>query len=89
MATLIFTQQLARFLAVPSVVTDARTLRAALEIAFAANPALKSYVVDEQWHLRKHVVIFIDSERLRDRRNLDVPLGADSTAHILQALSGG
>lgn len=89
MATLIFTQQLARFIAVPTVTTDANTLRAALVDAFADNPALKSYVVDEQWHLRKHVVIFLDGERVRDRSNLDLPLAPHSTAYILQALSGG
>lgn len=73
--------------------TVATTLRAGLDAAFQLNPRLRGYVLDEQGHLRKHVVIFIDGVRVRDRRcghdMLDVPLLSDSTVHILQALSGG
>lgn len=89
MARLIFTQQLARFIAVPQVETGASTLRAGLETAFAAYPLLRGYVLDEQGHLRDNVAIFIDSRRCAERVRLDCPLGPDSTVHILQALSGG
>lgn len=89
MARLIFTQQLARFTAVPQVDTGAGELRAGLETAFAANPLLRGYVLDEQGHLRENVVIFIDGRRCRERVRLDDPLRPDSTVHILQALSGG
>ncbi len=89
MAHLIFTQQLARFLPVPTLATDATTLRAALDTVFAANPRLGGYVLDDQGRLRENVVIFIDGRRTRERIRLDDPLRADSTVHILQALSGG
>ncbi|GGC16834.1 MoaD/ThiS family protein [Pseudoduganella buxea] len=89
MAHLIFTQQLARFLPVPELATDARTLRAALDTVFAANPRLGGYVLDDQGRLRENVVVFIDGRRTRERIRLDDPLRADSTVHILQALSGG
>ena len=89
MAQLTFTQQLARFMAVPQVVTDARQLRAALDAAFAAHPRLRGYVLDDQGHLRENVVIFIDGLRSRERILLDDPLRADSKVYILQALSGG
>ena len=89
MAQLIFTQQLARFFAVPQVDTTASVLRAALEQAFAGQPRLRSYVLDEQGHLRANVVIFIDGQRSRDRQLLDDVLRADSQVYILQALSGG
>lgn len=89
MAQLNFTQQLARFMAVPQVATDARQLRAALDAAFAAHPRLRGYVLDDQGHLRENVVIFIDGLRSRERILLDDPLGADSKVYILQALSGG
>jgi molybdopterin synthase sulfur carrier subunit len=89
MAQLNFTQQLARFMAVPQVVTDAPQLRAALDAAFAAHPRLRGYVLDEQGHLRENVVIFIDGLRSRERILLDDPLRADSKVYILQALSGG
>lgn len=89
MAQLIFTQQLARFLAVPHVATEASDLRTALEQAFAGQPRLRSYVLDEQGHLRANVVIFIDGQRSRERQRLDDALQPDSQVYILQALSGG
>jgi len=89
MPRLVFTQQLARFTPAPEVDTDARTLGQALEAAFAVNPALRGYVLDEQARVRPHVVVFVDGERVRDRRRLDRPLAPGSTVHVLQALSGG
>jgi molybdopterin synthase sulfur carrier subunit len=89
MARLIFTQQLARFTAVPQVDTGAAVLRAGLESAFEANPLLRGYILDEQGHLRENVAIFIDGRRSRDRIRLDDPLAPTSTVYILQALSGG
>ena len=89
MAKLVFTQQLRRFLAVPEVDTAAATLRAALEDAFHANPQLRGYVLDDQGHLRRHVTVFIDGLRLRDRVKLDDALQPGSQVHVLQALSGG
>ncbi len=89
MARLIFTQQLARFTTLPQVDTNAAQLRAGLDSAFAVNPLLRGYVLDEQGHLRENVVIFIDGRRSLDRSRLDDPLKPDSTVYILQALSGG
>jgi molybdopterin synthase sulfur carrier subunit len=89
MARLIFTQQLARFTAVPQVDTSAATLRGGLDSAFAANPLLRGYVLDDQDHLRENVVVFIDGRRSEERVRLDDPLTPHSTVYILQALSGG
>ncbi|MGH8852931.1 MAG: MoaD/ThiS family protein [Telluria sp.] len=89
MAQLHFTQQLARFTSVPQVETGAASLRLGLESAFALNPLLRGYVLDDQGHLRDNVVIFIDGRRCADRRRLDDPLQADSRVYVLQALSGG
>jgi len=85
MAQIIFTQQLARFLPVPTLETSAASLRAALDGAFAANPRLGAYVLDEQGQLRANVVVFIDGKR----SDLDEPLRQDSKIYVLQALSGG
>ncbi|KQV59001.1 MULTISPECIES: MoaD/ThiS family protein [unclassified Duganella] len=85
MAQIIFTQQLARFLPVPTLETRAATLRAALDEAFAANPRLGAYVLDEQGRLRANVVVFIDGKR----SELNEPLRSDSKIYVLQALSGG
>ncbi|GGY25306.1 MoaD/ThiS family protein [Pseudoduganella sp. SL102] len=89
MALIIFTQQLARFLPVPQLVTQAATLRAALDEVAAADPRLGAYVLDDQGRLRANVVAFIDGRRCHDRALLDDPIRPDSTIHILQALSGG
>lgn len=89
MARLVFTQQLRRFTEVPEIATSATALRAALEEAFALNPRLRAYILDEQGHLRRHVVVFIDGRRVHDRVKLDDPLTTASSIHVLQALSGG
>jgi hypothetical protein len=89
MPHLFFTQQLARFTQAPQVETPATGLRDGLEAAFAVNPRLRGYVLDDQGHLRENVVIFIDGRRCADRARLDDPLRPDSKVYVLQALSGG
>lgn len=89
MARFIFTQQLARFIAVPQVDTQAATLRAGLDGVFAAHPQLRGYVLDDQGHLRANVVVFIDARRCSERVRLSDVLRPDSVVHVLQALSGG
>jgi hypothetical protein len=89
MARIVFTQQLRRFTETPQLDAPAATLRAALEAAFALNPRLRGYVLDDQDHLRPNVVAFIDGRRCRDRVRLDDALRPDSEVHVMQALSGG
>ncbi len=89
MARIRFTQQLRRFTETPEFDTDSLTLRAALDAAFAINPQLRGYVLDDQGHLRVNVVVFIDGRRSTDRVLLSDPLHSDSQVHVLQALSGG
>jgi molybdopterin synthase sulfur carrier subunit len=89
MPTIAFTPQLRRFTVTPEVTSRATTLRAALEDAFAQNPQLRGYVLDDQGHLRANVVVFIDGRRSDDRVALAEPLAADAKVHVMQALSGG
>jgi sulfur-carrier protein len=89
MARIVFTPQLRRFIDVPDVHSNATHLRAALEDAFANNPRLRGYVLDDQQHLRANVVVFIDGVRCTDRRSLIDAVSPTSTVHVLQALSGG
>ena len=89
MPRLVFTPQLRRFTETPDVQTAAPRLRGALEAAFALNPRLRGYVLDEQGHLRANVVVFIDGRRCADRVRLDAELQPDSQVYVLQALSGG
>ena len=88
-ARIVFTQQLRRFTETPEIDTPAATLRAALDAAFALNPRLRGYVLDEQGHMRGNVVAFIDGRRCMDRVRLADALAPDSEVYVLQALSGG
>ena len=89
MAHIHFTPQLARFIDAPTIDSGAARLREALEEAFAVQPALRGYVLDDQGRLRENVVIFIDGRRARDPRLLDDPLNPASMVYVMQALSGG
>lgn len=89
MARIVFAPHLPRFTEVPELNAPAATLRAALEAAFAVNPRLRSYVLDDQGHLRANVVAFIDGRRCTERMVLADPLQPHSEVHGLQALSGG
>lgn len=84
-----FTPQLRRFVETPEVDCGAATLRGALDAAFAANPRLRGYVLDDQGHLRPNVMVFIDGQRCADRVALADPLQAASQVYVMQALSGG
>jgi len=86
---IVFTPQLRRFVDTPEVTSDAVTLRAALDDAFARQPRLRGYVLDDQGRLRPNVVIFIDGRRSTDRIALTEALEPGSTVFVLQALSGG
>jgi sulfur-carrier protein len=89
MVHIAFTPQLRRFVTVPELDTDAATLRGGLEAAFALNPKLRGYVLDDQGHLRANVVVFIDGRRCQDRHGLADALAPGAKVHVLQALSGG
>ncbi len=52
-------------------------------------PGFAFYVCDELGRLRMHVNIFVEQERIVDRKNLSDRLGPDSRVFIMQALSGG
>ena len=49
-------------------------------------PGLRFRVADEQGRLRKHVNVWLGSERVRD---LEAPLDGVDEVVIMQALSGG
>ena len=89
MPRIVFTPQLRRVTETPDVQGRSTVLRSLLEEAFAVNPRLRGYVLDDQGHLRPNVVIFIDSRRCTDRVLLADAVDPGSTVHVLQALSGG
>jgi molybdopterin synthase sulfur carrier subunit len=84
-----FTPSLQRFVSCPDVRVDGSTVRDALSEVFATTPTLRSYLVDEQGALRKHVTVFVDGTPVRDRVRLSDALQPDSDIDVMQALSGG
>ena len=84
-----FTQNLQRHLSVPSVEAPGTTVREVLDEAFRQNPKLRSYVLDDQARLRKHLVIFVDGQIIEDRENLSDAVDSGSELLVMQALSGG
>jgi len=85
----VFTSNLQRHVSCPESQVAAGTVRSALAQVFAAQPQARGYVLDEQGHLRKHVVIFVDGRRVRDREQLSDPVHEASEVYVLQALTGG
>jgi sulfur-carrier protein len=89
MPTVEFAPALTRHVPCPSQRVDAETLRAALDAAFAAAPTLKSYVLDEQGCVRKHVAVFVNAEMIASRHELDISLKPRDRVMVIQALTGG
>jgi molybdopterin synthase sulfur carrier subunit len=84
-----FAPALTRHVACPPQRVQAATLRAALDAAFVAAPAMRNYVLDEQGAVRKHVAVFVNAQMIRDRAGLDIPLQNEDKIMVIQALTGG
>jgi len=68
---------------------EAATLGAALDAYFATAPRARSYILDDQGRLRRHVAVFIDGELLVDKKDLGRRVTPTSEIYVMQALSGG
>jgi len=89
MAYLEFAPALQRHAAAPPIDAPVDSLQSLLAAAFERQPALQSYVLDEQGCVRKHVAVFLNGRLLHDRKRLGVPLQTDDRIYVAQALSGG
>ena len=89
MARVVFTQNLQRHVACPPAQADGATVRAVLAAVFAGNERARGYVLDERGALRKHMIVFVNGEQVRDRDGLADPVPPDGEVYVLQALSGG
>jgi molybdopterin synthase sulfur carrier subunit len=88
-AQIVFTTHLQRQIECPPRDVSGATLRESLEEVFADNPKLRSYILDDQQGVRKHVMIFLDGEPINDRIHLSDPVSETSEIYVMQALSGG
>ncbi|MBS1574202.1 MAG: MoaD/ThiS family protein [Bacteroidetes bacterium] len=90
MPTVKFTYALRRFFkTLKDTSAKSETLQEVLEELEKEYPGIRSYIVDDQGILRKHVNIFIDGKLINDRTTLSDPFNKDSEIYIMQALSGG
>lgn len=84
-----FTGHLRRYMALSAVDVEGATVRAALDAAFAREPRLRGYVVDEQGSLRRHVNVFVNGQPVVDRTKLSDAVAPTDEIYVLQALTGG
>ena len=84
-----FTANLQRHVACPPADVEGKTVREALDAVFARNERARGYVLDEQGALRKHMMVFIDNDLIRDRIHLSDPVSPTGEIYVMQALSGG
>lgn len=89
MPRVVFTANLQRHVSAPPVEVAGDTVREVLENAFASNPKLRGYVLDERGALRQHMVIFVNGDQVRDRTHLSDAVPPHGEVYVLQALSGG
>ncbi len=84
-----FTANLQRHLSCPAQDVPGDTVRAVLEAVFAASPMLRSYILDDQDRVRRHVAIYVNGERILDRERLGDAVRETDEVFVFQALSGG
>jgi len=89
MALVVFPPAMQRHVAAPPVTAAGGTVREVLDNAFGERAAVRSYVLEDDGGLRKHMALFVDGVQIRDRSGLSDPVRPDSRVEILQALSGG
>lgn len=87
--TVEFAPALTRHVACPRQQVAAGSLADVLDRAFAAAPALRPYVLDEQGAVRKHVAVFVNGAMIARRDDLSQPLASEDRVHVIQALTGG
>ena len=84
-----FTANLRRLVDCPAAEVAGATVGEALEAVFTRTPQLRGYIVDDQGALRRHVVVFVGGEAVRDRVRLTDAVAPDAEIAVMQALSGG
>lgn len=84
-----FTANLQRHLSAPSLEVGGAVVREVLEAVFAEQPLLRSYILDDQGRLRRHVNVFVNSVMVADRAGLSDAVSPTDEVYVFQALSGG
>ncbi|MDZ4658445.1 MAG: MoaD/ThiS family protein [Bythopirellula sp.] len=89
MAIVHFTSHLLSFVNCEPVEVGGETVGAALAAVFTGRDQLRTYILDDQGRLRRHVMIFVDGQMIADRLGLSDAVNSNSEIYVMQALSGG
>jgi molybdopterin synthase sulfur carrier subunit len=89
MAVVHFTSHLQSFVNCEPIPVEAGTVGDALKAALSGRDQLRSYVLDDQGRVRRHVMLFVDGQMVIDRVGLSEAVGPNSEVYVMQALSGG
>ena len=90
MPTVKFTYALRRFFpGIKDTAARGASIAAILNEMESRYPGIRSYILDEQGQLRRHVNIFINGVLIDDRDKLGDKFEENSEIYIMQALSGG
>jgi molybdopterin synthase sulfur carrier subunit len=89
LARVAFTTNLQRHLACPVQEAPGASVRAVLDNLFATNPRMRSYILDDQGRLRRHVHIYVNDARISDPVRLTDAVADRDEVFIFQALTGG
>lgn len=89
MPSLAFTSNLRRHVDCPGESVEGGTVAECLSAYFELHPQVRTYVLDDQGRIRRHVAVFVGGDQLRDpvRQTDAVDSGTEIT--VMQALSGG
>jgi len=89
MPTVSFTANLRRHVDCPAATVQGTTVAECLAAYFEVHPQVRSYVLDEQARIRRHVAVFVGSEQLADPAAQSDPVESTTQITVMQALSGG
>ena len=67
----------------------AATVKDALVVLEASQPALYRNLCDETGALRRHLNVFVNADNIRDLQGLDTALTSGDVLALLPAVSGG
>jgi hypothetical protein len=89
MPTVTFTANLRRHVECPAEQVAGTTVAECLAAYFHVHPQVRTYVLDDQSRIRRHVAVFVGSEQLRDPATQTDVVGPATEITVMQALSGG
>ena len=90
MAHVHFTSALKPFFPeIESLEIEAESIAELIEHIEKVYPGIKTFVLQDDGSIRKHVNIYIDNQLIEDEINLSDPITKTTQVHIFQALSGG